>query len=110
MQKGKQIWFSEKKIHSFDYHDILNNNFVPLKDELMDQYLVLFQDNISIHKSASTSDWLSINNIKTLDIATKSSDLNPIENLWRISIRQVYAERKQFDSIAECNCETSRQS
>lgn len=67
----------------------------------MDQNSVLFQDNTSIHKSVSTLDWLSVNNIKTSDIPAKNPNVNPIENLWGTLVHQVYANGKQFNLIVE---------
>lgn len=64
--------------NSFDYQDFLNN-FVPLKKKVMNLNLALLQDNVSIYKSVSTSDWLSSNNFKTL--GTLSHNINPIENM-----------------------------
>lgn len=55
----------------------------------------------STHRSESTLDWLSVSNIKTLDLLAKSLDLNSIENLWGIFARQVYDKRKQSGSIVE---------
>lgn len=57
MQKKKQIWFSpRKRLIPLDYKDIIENNSVPFKDELMDNCLASLQNNASIRKSMSTSD------------------------------------------------------
>lgn len=36
--------FSKWKINSFDYKNILYNNFIPLKSELLDRNMVLLQN------------------------------------------------------------------
>ena len=100
--RGKtDIVFTKGNINSFDYQDILANNFVPLRDELMDQNLILLQDNASVHKSASTIAWLTENNISFMDFPAKSPDLNPLENMWGILSRMVYENGKQYYSVSE---------
>ena len=46
------IVFIKGNINSFDYQGILANNFFPLRDELMNQNLILLQHIASVHKSA----------------------------------------------------------
>lgn len=53
--------FTKIKMNSLDCQDILGNNFVAHKDELVVQNLMLLQDNSSIHKTVPISDWLSTN-------------------------------------------------
>ena len=55
------------------------------------------QDNSAIHTSKLTKDWFKTKNIEVLDWPTKSSGLNPIENLWRILSRRVYKNKHQFE-------------
>lgn len=52
MQKKKIFGFEQHKDDkdSFDYQDILSNNFVPLRDELMNQSSALFEDTASMGK------------------------------------------------------------
>lgn len=68
MQKKTSLVFTEIMMNSLFYQDFLGNNCVPLKNELMGQNLVLLQNNVSIRKSVSSSEWLLANNIKTSDI------------------------------------------
>ena len=59
------------------------------------------QDNARIHTSHSSRAWLEENAINVLDWPACSPDLNPIENLWGIISRKVYAEGKHFGSIPD---------
>ena len=57
----------------------------------LDTNNAIFQrDNAAIRTSKLTKDWFKIRkNIEVLDWPTKSTDLNPKENLWRILSRRV---------------------
>ena len=59
------------------------------------------QDNAPIHVSRSTKAWLRRKNIPLLDWPANSPDLNPMENLWGILVRRIYAENKQYQSVGE---------
>ncbi|POM81857.1 Transposase [Phytophthora palmivora] len=52
------------------------------------------QDNASIHVSKRSTGFFSEQDIS-------SPDLNPIENLWSILSRKVYANGRQFESVQE---------
>ena len=43
----------------------------------------------------------SVKNISTLSWPAKSPDQNPVENLWSILARQVYAAGRQYSSKEE---------
>jgi len=54
------------------------------------------QDNAPIHASKETKTWLDLKKINLLEWPAYSPDLNPIENVWGIMARRVYANGKQY--------------
>ena len=59
------------------------------------------KDNASIHSSASTKAFFRENEINVMEWPACSPDLNPIENLWGILVRDVYAHNKQYGNVNE---------
>ena len=64
--------------------------------DLMGSDFTLHQDNASIHVSKFTKQWFSEKEIDLLEWPSISPDINPIENLWGILVRRVYAHGRQF--------------
>ncbi|KAK3513701.1 hypothetical protein QTP70_028906 [Hemibagrus guttatus] len=70
-------------MNSAVYQKILKENVRPSVCDLkLKRTWVLQQDNDPKHTSKSTSEWLKKNKMKTLEWASQSPDLNPIEMLW----------------------------
>ena len=67
-----------------------------------DSYMWLWrQDNAPIHKARATAAWFEVQRINVLEWPAKSPNLNPIENLWGIMTRRVYAGNKQYSTKDE---------
>ena len=59
------------------------------------------QDNAVVHKSNATTAWLKQQKINVLGWPVYYPDMNPIENLWGIIVRSVYAGNRQHHSVSE---------
>ena len=97
-----EIAFLEGRQDSTKYQETLQEFLLPYMRELDDVVTngdVFFQqDNASIHRSRSTMAWLEAMTWKTMPWPAKSPDLNPIENVWGVLARKVYANGRQFDN------------
>ena len=93
---------------SLDYQEVLEAHLVKRGAKLGDRGWIFQQDNASIHSSQSTRNWLARKKIRVLDWPSKSPDLNPVENLWGILVRQVYGHGKQYSSVAELKAAIQR--
>lgn len=83
------------------YIQALNNMLLPHLGQIADGPAIFQQDNAPIHTAQLTRQWLQQHNIATLPWPAKSPDLNPIENLWGIMVRRLYAGGRQYNSVEE---------
>lgn len=93
------LGFTDRKMKSVDYQDILRTNLLPIMDLLAGPDCVFQQDGASIHTSRSTKTWFMQNNITLLDWPALSPDLNPMENIWGILSRKIYENGKQYTCV-----------
>lgn len=90
-----------QKMNSIVYIELLEAMMIEKEEELCGENFIFQQDNASIHSARTAKDFFREQNINVLDWPSRSIDLNPIENIWGILARQVYANGRQFNSVTE---------
>lgn len=89
------------RMNSEKYIQMLSTELITFTDDCMEGDFVFQQDNAAIHVSRQSRAWFEEKEIDLLDWPACSPDLNPIENLWGILARRVYANSRQYGSVNE---------
>lgn len=102
------IVFLEGRQCSEDYQKMLEVQLLPFGKLLGGDEWIFQQDNCSIHVSKSTMQWFRQNQVTVMDWPALSPDLNPMENLWGILARDVYANGRQFATVQDLKLQIER--
>jgi transposase len=95
------IIFYDGTMKSENYQEMLYNKMLPFARRLWDKDRIFQQDNAPIHVSESTMKWFEENGVTLLPFPPNSPDLNPMENLWGLLVRRVYAIKRNFNDKTE---------
>ena len=97
VMKTTSLCFINDTLDSKKYQEMLLTHLLPFRqaDE------IFMQDNATVHASKSTMNWIQSHNIPTMKWPSRSPDLNPIENVWGIMARRIYASGKQYSNTKE---------
>ena len=95
------IAFINTRLDSRGYQLILQSHLIPYMRRFPSANLTFMQDNASIHASRSTAEWLQANNVPTIAWPAKSPDINPIENVWGIIVRDIYEDCRQYENVEQ---------
>lgn len=80
---------------------MIKGYFFPKLSEETRKIMTFQQDNATPHVSKSTLKFFADNRIPVLEWPTNSPDLNPMENMWAILIRKVYANGRIYETLTE---------
>uniref|UniRef100_A0A1I7Z727 DDE_3 domain-containing protein n=1 Tax=Steinernema glaseri TaxID=37863 RepID=A0A1I7Z727_9BILA len=98
--KGQlEIAFVSPRMNSEEYQQALQYHLLTFMRRFRRIRFTYQQDNASTHVSRSTLGWMESKSINCMDWPACSPDLNPMENLWGLLVRRVYAEGRQFGTV-----------
>ena len=111
LRKGLMVWGAisasgrmqliciEEKINSEIYQEMLENDFFKNVKDILPDGFIFQQDNAPPHSAKATKEYLEDKKIPLLEWPPCSPDLSPIENIWGIMTKKVYANGKTYMNV-----------
>ena len=96
-----QFAFVSCRMNSNDYQRVLESHLLPFKRRFPRVPFTFQQDNASIHVSNDTKEWFRTNRVNVMNWPARSPDINPMENVWGLLVRRVYANNQQYESMGD---------
>lgn len=97
-----ELDFPDYRLNSQRYQAILQARLLPPWQVLRQRGCDFMHDNALCHRSHrgphSTRAWLNRHQDRVLQWPANSPDQNPIENVWGIIVRRVYADNKTYQT------------
>ena len=84
-----------------EYLGVLGKELIQFLKVNKKKQMIFQQDNARVHTSHLARDWFAANDVTVLPWPSNSPDLNPIETVWSLMVRKVYAHGKQYFRIDE---------
>lgn len=91
----------EGKQNAESYIRTLGSFLLPMLPTDCPNSMIFQQDNAAVHTAHLTKMWLLYTNINIMDWPAHSPDLNPIENVWGLLARRVYADGRTFETTSQ---------
>ena len=95
------IAFVDNRLNAAGYQQLLEQYFLPQSEHIGGPFYMFQHDNAPVHTAKSTSEWFLGNEVYITDWPPCSSDLNPVENMWVILARAIYAGERQYNCTAD---------
>lgn len=106
-----ELRFISTKMDGREYQEVLKSSLLPFLRRFHRLRLKFQQDNAGVHKSkhrrhndpdfVPMMEWFKDKKVELLDWPSCSPDLNPMENLWGIMVRRIYANGRQYQTVEE---------
>lgn len=93
--------FPKGRLNALAYQNVLEDNLLLFAEMIAGPFFEFRQDSAPIHTAKTTWQWFLDNGVQVMDWPALSPDLNPMENVWAMLTRAVYAGGKQYNSTDE---------